>query len=272
MNNGNFKGMSYHAMANANMGMNGINQAYRQNDTCVSQHDFNKKGGMMHDNLGQNLQTIQSTEYVLHIDSMNRSLHTYPDPFWFTVTLNGYGAPDPKLDVDFRNVKHLTLERIFIPSTNVIELVTDLNGNTYYDFAEGYDLDDKPYITLVVPNLSMSKTFSTGTTFPQNVVSYMLYPDKTCKHNVTWKAYSSTTTWPTTHLANINRLQIELYDEFGQQFSIMLKASDGTLQSVDLTKLPQEKTVELMKKMRMILVFTLYVIECDLSTQIKFDR
>ena len=77
---------------------------------------------MLHENI---------IEYKIDIDSIDRDITLYPDPFNFVVKFapipsiktNGkiiQGSPNPHILIDFRNVKYIKLETIILPIHNKI--------------------------------------------------------------------------------------------------------------------------------------------------------
>lgn len=137
-----------------NCGPNNFNNAFMTVTTpFIEKQDYRNKNNFLQNNVNENLLLEQIIEYYLNIDSIDRSLPAYPNPFRFTVTFGGYGAtidrktflkknvdtygtqneskkytksisyegtPGPVINKKFKNVKYLRLDYVILPRTNVI--------------------------------------------------------------------------------------------------------------------------------------------------------
>ena len=81
---GEFNSISTNSMANQNI--NNFNTAFRSNGPVIEKQDYRNRNNLIHNNINENLLVEQIIEYTLNIDSMDRSLTAYPNPFNFSVT------------------------------------------------------------------------------------------------------------------------------------------------------------------------------------------
>jgi hypothetical protein len=140
----------------ANQNINNFNTAFRSNGPVIEKQDYRNRNNLIHNNINENLLVEQIIEYTLNIDSMDRSLVAYPNPFNFSVTFGGHGptvdkqtfvrknvnisnkqnvdnfevqnikyegTPGPVINRKFKNVKFFRLDYIILPKTNIIKLI-----------------------------------------------------------------------------------------------------------------------------------------------------
>ena len=158
---GNFNPITTNNMP-TNKGSHNFNSAYQINTSFIEKQDFRNKNDLLHNNVNENLLLEQIIEYNLNIDSEDRSLVAYPNPFNFTVTFGGHGnvsetkvflkknstnlsamnenkyenkkivyegTPGPIINKKFKNVKYLKLDYVILPKTNIIKSTTSDNIN-----------------------------------------------------------------------------------------------------------------------------------------------
>jgi hypothetical protein len=158
---GNFNPITTNNMP-TNKGSQNFNSAYQINTPFIEKQDFRNKNDLLHNNVNENLLLEQIIEYNLNIDSEDRSLAAYPNPFNFTVTFGGHGnvsetkvflkknstnlsamnenkyenkkivyegTPGPIINKKFKNVKYLRLDYVILPKTNIIKSTTSDNIN-----------------------------------------------------------------------------------------------------------------------------------------------
>ena len=131
-----------------NNGLYKVNNAYRSspNDVLIEQTNYANPNTTIHNNLHNNLLSEHIVEYYLNIDSDDRKVDVYPDPFNYTVSLNPVGrsserkhkskkgslefdkiefdeTPAPFIIRSFKNVKYVKLDRVILSRNNVIKFV-----------------------------------------------------------------------------------------------------------------------------------------------------
>lgn len=147
--------MNNNSNNNLNNGYN-YQKAYTPNkpifNPFVISNDPINKGDLLHNNIDVNCENQYVSEYILHIDSADRTISKYQNPFCFNVIFNGSsdtktityedkitytngkkniefnvkteyitkGQPDPKIDLVFTGVKYIKLNHVILPDTNIV--------------------------------------------------------------------------------------------------------------------------------------------------------
>lgn len=130
-----------------------VGNAYRNNEVLIEQPNFINPNTTLHNNLNSNLLSEHIVEYYLNIDSDDRKIDVYPDPFNYVVSLNPIGrssgknkfkndrergergersekteyaeTPAPFIIRNFKNVKYVKLDRVILSRANIIKFVID---------------------------------------------------------------------------------------------------------------------------------------------------
>lgn len=138
-----------------NLGRNNFSQAYQPFNQMIQQRQTNNDGNLAHNNVNQNLLSEMITEYTINIDSTDRDIKFYPSPYNFVISLGGagtstgringekttfVGVPDPRIDMNFKNIKYVKLKYILMPKvmlyfTETFRTTPDILNNRvkYYD-------------------------------------------------------------------------------------------------------------------------------------------
>ncbi len=98
---GNFNAITTNNMPNNNI--NNFNTAFAINQPFIEKMDFRNKNNLLQNNVNENTMLEQINEYYLNIDSIDRSIQAYPNPFNYTVTFGGIGATKDKKMYQKRN-------------------------------------------------------------------------------------------------------------------------------------------------------------------------
>jgi len=176
---GNFTSLTSNNMP-INGGPNNFNNAYMTVTTpFIEKQDYRNKNNFLQNNVNETLLLEQIIEYYLNIDSVDRTLAAYPNPFKFTVTFGGHGptidrktfvkkntdicgtqneskkfsktisydgTPGPVINKKFKNVKYLRLDYIILPKTNIIIrencIISNSSGASDGEFISGSGMSD----------------------------------------------------------------------------------------------------------------------------------
>lgn len=195
MSNNNFMPMT--TTMQYNMNLSNYNKAFEQNKPIIGKVDYTNNNLLLYNNVNDNLLDEQIVEYRLHIDSTDRDIKYYPDPFSFTVKLNPPGSsttyneetfltkikkikktkivetrfegpPAPHINKEFKNVKYVKLENIILPQFSKIkeknkkDKYDDCKLNDTYEFDHRYHLITDRYVSLTIKELEPEKTYSTS--------------------------------------------------------------------------------------------------------------
>lgn len=137
---GQFNGISSNSMMQS--GYN-FNAAYALNQPMIDRIDYNNKGNLLHNNVGETVLSEQITEYRVNIDSLDRDINDFLNPFEFVVRYtpmsagrvnsNNWirgnyiadrqyfpGTPGPGINKKFEKVKYIRLETIILPQYSKI--------------------------------------------------------------------------------------------------------------------------------------------------------
>lgn len=130
--------------------MSDFQQAFEPNRPIIEKLDYINKNNLIHNNIGENVLDEHIVEYRLIIDSLDRDIKFYPNPFSFTVQLNPISTsvvrheeyiddknkskgkktvetrfesePPPHINKEFVNVKYVKLENIILPQFSKIRV------------------------------------------------------------------------------------------------------------------------------------------------------
>jgi len=224
-----------------------LGRAFEQNVPLIEKTDYTNKGMLLHNNVADVVLDENIVEYRLHIDSIDRDIEKYPDPFSFTVKFNpvvsGFvqeevwanerdkskgtkikeiklnGPSRPFITKQFKNVKYFKLENIILPK--------------HIGFTEGMGEYDKDlcllkdrFLYLVIKEIDLPNVLSTSDTAnridedgDKGVLPTpfsLLIPDKIFLNNFySANPFYGNKVYKNSALGNITQLSFEFYDSFG---------------------------------------------------------
>lgn len=302
---GRFNPLSTNSTQNKNF--TNFNKAYVNQYPMIEQMDYKNYNNTIHNNIGQNVLDEHIVEYKINIDSLDRDIQTYPNPFSFKVQFDALsngavrtesrrngkyehvneffvGAPGPKINKRFRNVKYIKLDSIVLPQYSK----TMINENCEMVFdPDSYLVDDR-FVILSIDELDDSRRiYSTGdsgfrvdpdtgklTNLPK--IFGLIFPD-TKLGNVyyTGTPYNSNKVYNSSDLGNINKLTIKLYDSCGKllEFNDLLtykelKEASDNCEPISTRCLNHP----LNKKIQVHLSFIIGVVESQINNDTKFEK
>ncbi len=123
---------------------NNFNMAYQQNQPMIERIDYSNKNNLIHNNIADPVFAEDIIEYRINIDSLDRDICKYPNPFDFEVSFdestgnnvrtetikNGQciaitewfkGACMPLINKRFRNIKYIKLDSIVLPQFHAVK-------------------------------------------------------------------------------------------------------------------------------------------------------
>lgn len=174
--------------------MSNFDKSFEKHDPIVEKINYTNQKNVLYNNIADNVLDEIITEYRINIDSLDRDIKVYPDPFCFTVKFNppssgtlrteSYkhgkfiaindffsGPPKPHIGKEFRNVKYVKLENIVLPQfSDIIEEdvsdtdTSDSDGNAqngkYILDPDSFLINDR-FVALVIKELDINRTCST---------------------------------------------------------------------------------------------------------------
>lgn len=241
--NDNFTGLSSKNNLNQNSGSY-VHDAFEPKYPVIEPIDYSNQNELLHNNVGSSVLHESIVEYTLNIDSLDRDISVYPNPFSFTLTFNNVpsvvknkmyfqGSPSPILPFNFRNVKFIRLDSAVLP--NWSEIVYNETDKKYEYSTEEALLNDR-FTTLSIPQIDTSSRVLYTASYSNNRENVNLndaftdiYCDKMLnKYN--FKGYSiNNFKYRNIALGNINKLTFNLHNSCGE-----LLKFNGLLTSKDL--------------------------------------
>lgn len=265
---------------------------------------------IIHDNINDNLLDETIVEYKIVIDSSDRDIKTYPNPFDFIVNFGGsqidrvtykdqtgrtrtqlmYGTPLPIINKDFRNVKYITLDSIVLPQAIVQECKKchECDSLECEHRVSRYNLVNDRFVLLVIDELVDNDRIIYSTSdntnryamnkcakdvFPityPKVFGY-IFPD-TVLGNVYYsgKVRDVRRTFKQNHLAQIKKLTIKICKSDGQVLNYNNMYTYD--ECVEKNISIEDPLHPLHPEHQIHLVFTIGVIESQLNQLVKFER
>ena len=156
--------------------MSNFQKAYNQNVPLIEPYNYTNQNELLHNNIGEIVLDEHIVEYRINIDSIDRDISIYNDPFNFTVKFNPpaksiirtevlidpcnrskgtrieeslmEGPPRPHINREFKNVKYIKLDSIILPQHHGI-----VKGTNGYEFDKDKFLVDDRFIVLRIKEL-----------------------------------------------------------------------------------------------------------------------
>lgn len=220
---GNFKSPSFQNVKSLkNNSIYNFNDAFSKTETILEKPDFRNTGNLLHNNVANDVQGEFINEYQINIDSRDRDINSYPNPFSFTVTFGGStrqtltnndgycpityeGSAGPIILKDFKNVKFVYFNYILLPN-----MKKDEKDDTM-------DFSQFPYIIIRIQELTTTKTLSTSSAIGGN--GYVFYPEQYVGGNYSmWLTYRGSKIFLNSELGNITKLSFSIHDPDGNVF------------------------------------------------------
>lgn len=296
LNSSNFKSMT----TTSNNNLNNFNQAYQNNSPLIQKVDFSNNNNLIHNNINKdNILLEQTIEYNINIDSEDRSLVAFPNPFNFTVTFGGHGkvtekkqfvkknydlsntineskyynkkieyeaTPGPVIDRKFKNVKNLRIDYLILPKTNIINI--DISGNTCnLSTLDSDKLTYKyKYLLLRINEIVSDKILGTNKKINGDV--FILYPDKIMGNDhIMWLPTSGVRNYKNSNLDNLNRLTFELLTPKGELLYLYDSSNNNI---IDINNVSSDISDCINSNFQISYSIVLGIIENEINTNINY--
>lgn len=241
---------------NNNISKSKFTEAYRQNESIIEKQDYTNKSNIIHNNIANNILDEHIVEYRIMIDSLDRDLKYYPNPFSYVVKFNPNaggtiqteeyidyknkskgtritetkfdGAPNPVINKDFRNVKYIKLENVILPQYSQIKKSKkDGKHNGDYEFDESSRLVTERFVNLVIDELDCDRVYTTydnvtrfdkkGNPYTPPTPFALIVPDKLLgSQYYAGTPYYGSKIYKNSLLGNITQLTIQFYNSEGE--------------------------------------------------------
>lgn len=219
-----FKNPSQYALNTLNSNISNFNSAFIPNTTFIPQRDTKNYGNLIHNNVNNNLLNEIITEYTIHIDGKDRDTTKYPNPYSFSISLGGIDVPNPRIDVNFKNIKYIKLKYILLP--RIIRYnVSISDGNKSYEIPVITDkrtiLSNYRYLILRVKEISQDKLYSSNNTIRND--SFILYRDSNYDGalNDLWFATQPVKIYYDNNLKNLSKLTVQILTPNGDELKLL---------------------------------------------------
>lgn len=300
---GRYNPMTTNSMYNPPMSR--LDESYGYPEPIIERIDYTNLKNVLHNNIGDSVLDEHVVEYRINIDSLDRDIKTYPNPFDFRVKFDPpatsilrteslkkgqldanqdkfSGAPMPHIGRNFRNVKYVKLDSIILPQFS--NLCIDCDDNVIFD-PESRLVDDR-YVILAVPELEMDRIYSTSDDSirilengqkiqPPRPFGYV-FPDKLLgRAFYVGTPFHSSKIYNNSDLGNINQLTIKLYNSCGEPLKY-----DGQYTAKQLAEFKEAQDPvpisdlrhPLNKNTQVYLSFIIGVVESQINKDTKFER
>jgi len=193
-NTGNYQDRFNSMTPNTLKNFTNLDESFMENKSVINRPNYENKGNVLHNNIGDSILDEHVVEYKVNIDSIDRDIFYYKDPFKYTVRFDPSGKskthndillnnkksflkpgekedlektfeehyfdsePMPHISMNFRNVKYVKLESIILPVSK--NIIFDEEENEYKFDHENKMTDDR-FVTLSIDELMNERTFST---------------------------------------------------------------------------------------------------------------
>lgn len=254
----------------------------------IEKIDYKNKNDVIHNNLGDNLLNERLMEYKINIDSYDRDINTYLDPFKFVVTFDPApkqliatdtyidpvdakkgkyikttqfnASPSPYIDRTFHNVKYVKVDTVVLPQWG--KIIENTSGDYIFDPTSSL-LKDR-FITLKIKELNTPTFCATNNRLAGD--TFQLFPDRLLglDYYVATPYYASRI-YPNAQLGNIKKLSVEFFDSFGDPLTYG-KVLDPKI--VD----PLSLQNPLNKKIQPNVNLIFGIVESELNTNTQFAR
>ena len=262
-----------------------FNDAFKQPTPIIEKLDFTNKNEVLHNNIGPNVLDEHVIEYRIMIDSINRDIKYYPDPFSYVVKFNPVnsstirtpnnefikydGAPTPHIGKQFVNIKYIKLENVILPQCGGIK---EENGKYVMDRKDS--IITNMYNSLIIEELNNERIYTTSPNTP-NPFS-LIIPDKLIGLDYySGTPYYGSKIYKNSLLGNITQLHIQFADSCGKPLKINDIYTYDDLQQYEYDNddpFPiNDLRHPLNKKIQNHISLIFGVVECQINTNTKFS-
>lgn len=208
--------------------------AFQPNPNLVAKRNFKNNGNLLFNNIEYDVLNQDIFEIVIQIDSLDRDIKTYPNPFDMKITFNptpdSYdkksgtlfkGTPGPTVSKDFSYVKYVKLDSIVLPRNCYLTKKYDNESKdmdvikkTKWDYHSTKKLNHERFLLMDIKEIVDETVFGTNT--PINKSFGTIYCDKLISPDYfTGTTYGCTKIYKSSSLGNIKTWSIKIKDSIG---------------------------------------------------------
>lgn len=284
---GNFKQMT--SQLQQNRILNNFNEAFSMNDPMIEKQNYGNMNNMYHNNVSNPINSEFTVNYMIDIDSKDRDITVYPDPFAYNVifspasretttrtewidpknkslgthvvTTTYNSQPRPYIGKVFRNVKYIRIDSVVLPK--YYGIVED-SGTWIMDTSK--DLTKDRYIVMKIKNIDSKYNLSTNSVVETTGVKLIpdtIPPTSNFYYAIPTNSNNIIKTFNSSALGNIDRLNFEFYDSCGNLLSF--NNLDSTQDTTDV-----RNPLNINLQHDMTLVFG--VVENEIATNVSYNH
>lgn len=311
--NGQFNPMSTNSqqLLRDQIPLSNFKNAFEPSVPIIEKIDYTNKNNVTHNNIGENVLDEHVVEYRLIIDSIDRDIKYYPNPFSYTVALNPIasssvkheeyidfndkskgkktiesrfdGAPAPHINKEFRNVKYVKLENVILPQYSGLK---KNKKDGIYEFDKESHLLSNMYVSLDIRELDNERIYTTadsasrchpnGSFYTPPTPFAIILPDKIIGLNYyAGTPYYGSKIYKNSLLGNLTKLTINFYDAFGVPLKYNDLATLDDLEQFEFDNGEKFPVTDLRhpynKKIQNHISLIVGVVESQINTNTKFD-
>jgi hypothetical protein len=250
-----------------------FNKGFRESKPIIDPINYQNKNNLIHNNVGDYVLDEHIVEYRIMIDSIDRDVSKFKNPFKYVVKFNPSsdqtinlkngktrfkGDHGPSILRSFKNVKYVKLDNLILPQHH--KIVESTPDNWEIDTSES--LNDDRFIILSIDELDNTQTYSTNNHSDAFgiIIAGKCFGDKYFKGN----PYNSQKYYKNSSLGNIDKLTIEFKDSFGEP--LVIDNLDTQIEDKNDPRNP------LFKQHQNHMSLIIGVVESQINTNTKFDN
>ena len=208
--------------------------AFQPNKTIISQRNFKNKNDLLFNNIEHDILNQDIYEITIQIDSSDRDVSVYPNPFDMKVSFNPSpdtydkstgqtfkGTPKPTIPNDFSCVKYIKLDSVVLPKNYCLKKKYDKDNEKLdiikkmvWDYDPDKKLNNERYLLINIKEITNDSIYGTNCTMNSNFGT--IYCDKIIGPDYYIGApYGCIKIYKSSNLGNIKTWSIEITDSFG---------------------------------------------------------
>lgn len=252
----------------------------------IEKIDYINKNDVLHNNIGPNVLDEHVVEYRVMIDSVDRDIKVYPDPFSYVVKFNPApdativtphhkhikinGTPAPHINRAFENVKYVKLENVILPQHSNIKHTKD-----GYVHDPNSSIITNMYNTIIIPELSNERIYTTSQIAEPPFA--LIIPDKIIGLNFySGTPYYGSKIYKNSMLGNLSQLHIQFANNKGEPLHVDNLYTYDEMEEYEYNNGVPMPLCDMRNpynpKLQNHISLIIGVVECQINTNTKFDK
>lgn len=208
-----------------------------QPKAMFNNHGFVNRGDLLYNNLYNIIQNEEIREYSIMIDSKDRNIEVYPNPFKYKVTFNPipttrerddngkliiHETPNPVIDQELVNVRYIVLEDVILPFYTHIKTVDEMIDDEIVKVPKvdiTQNLTDYLYVVLRIDEYTDVNTRSTNEVLSESFAT-IYYDYATNRTHYAGCNNNGIKIFQPDQLGTIDSLRIKFMNPYGEELSV----------------------------------------------------